>query len=82
MSFFDHLNGRVNANIRLFLHGNFYYVSPTSLVHQVLSFNKSVIISRNFEIVEDIYNLRVLTFELRNISIVKIMIRVLKRPRI
>jgi len=42
----------------------FYYVSPTSLVHQVLSFNKSVIISRNFEIVKDIYNMRVLTVEL------------------
>jgi len=49
----------------------FYYVSPTSLVHQVLSFNKSVKISPNFEIVKDIYNMRVLTVKLWNINIVK-----------
>jgi len=62
--FFGPLKCRVNANIRVFLHDNFYYVAPTSLVHQVLSFNKSVIISNNFEIVKDIYNMRVLTVEL------------------
>jgi hypothetical protein len=42
----------------------FYYVSPNSLVHQMLPINKSVIISLNFEIVKDIYNMRVFKVEL------------------
>jgi hypothetical protein len=64
MSFFDPLQDRPNAKIRVFLRGTFFI---TLLPPQVLTFNKSEIISRNFKIVKDIYNMRVFMVELREI---------------